>query len=254
MSAAPEIGQANIAGQISAATAVKVGAFFDIDGTLLSKPSLEWRFIAYLLAHDEIKTAHAISWFAHAAKNLWRNPRAATNGNKHYLTGLPVSLAFDWVDSLTSQPLEMSPQGLARISWHLAQRHRVFLVSGTLAPLARMLAATISWQIGVVATELEISNGFWRGHLAGDHMSHDAKRDAIRSLAEHYALRLDLSYAYGNTLADLAMLECVSQPCAVNPSKWLKHIAAKRRWQICSWPEKSESHANTILHAAKEAP
>lgn len=251
MSTATEIGQANIAAPISAA---KVGAFFDIDGTLLPKPSIEWRFIAYLLARDKITSAHAISWFAHAAKNLWRNPRASTSGNKHYLKGLPVSLAFDWADSLTPQPLEVSPQGLARISWHLAQRHRVFLVSGTLAPLARAFAATISRQIGVVATELEISNGLWSGHLAGDHMSHDAKRETIRFLADQYALRFDLSYAYGNTLADLAMLECVGQPCAVNPSTWLKRIAAKRRWQICSWPEKSESCTNKILHAAKEAP
>jgi HAD superfamily hydrolase (TIGR01490 family) len=254
VSAASEVGQTNIATQIGAATAAKVGAFFDIDGTLLPKPSLEWRFIAYLLARDEITSAQAISWFAHAAKNLWRNPRPAINANKHYLTGLHVSLAFDWADSVTSQPLEMSPQGLARISWHLAQQHCVFLVSGSLAPLARAFAATISSQIGVVATELEVTNGLWSGRLDGEHVSGKAKNTAVRALAAKHSISLDLSYAYGNTFADLPMLECVGRPCAINPSTWLKRIAAKRRWQICSWPEKSESYTNTILHAAKEAP
>jgi hypothetical protein len=31
-----------------------VGAFFDLDGTLLPPPSLEWRFIGYLLERDQI--------------------------------------------------------------------------------------------------------------------------------------------------------------------------------------------------------
>ena len=34
----------------------KIGAFFDLDGTLLAPPSLEWRFIGYLMERDEIRT------------------------------------------------------------------------------------------------------------------------------------------------------------------------------------------------------
>ena len=76
----------------------QIAAFFDLDGTLLPAPSLEWRFIAYLLSQDEISADHMICWLGHWAKTFPRNPRAAANANKYYLAGLRESLVGDWAD------------------------------------------------------------------------------------------------------------------------------------------------------------
>jgi hypothetical protein len=48
----------------------KIGAFFDLDGTLLAAPSLEWRFIGYLLERDEITTVNVARWGLQSAVNF----------------------------------------------------------------------------------------------------------------------------------------------------------------------------------------
>jgi HAD superfamily hydrolase (TIGR01490 family) len=236
-------------------SASKIGAFFDLDGTLLAKPSLEWRFFCHLLARDEIKSAAVLRWLGNWAKKLLQNPRAAVDGNRWYLTGLRESLASDWVNSLEPGSCPMSPEGLARISWHITQQHQVFLVSGTLAPLARTIARNLPGNIEVVATELEVCDGHWTGRLAGGHMSGKAKCRALRALAEQRGLRLELGYAYGNQIADLPMLESVGHPFAVNPAARLRRVARKRGWPICSWtaPPVAVRDEGAQLLAVKEA-
>jgi HAD superfamily hydrolase (TIGR01490 family) len=218
----------------------KIGAFFDIDGTLLPAPSLEWRFAGYLLARDEIRGASIIRWLAHGATKLLRNPHAALIANKWYLQHLRETIVADWenslaADSTAADSLPFFAEGIERISWHLAQRHRVFLVSGTLGPLARAVAKRFRGAVGVCATELEVRDGCWTGSLAGEHLSGTAKTRAIRNLARKHDLYLACSYAYGDRLADAPMLEAVGHPVAVNPTKRLARLANDRRWQMCDW-------------------
>lgn len=219
----------------------KIGAFFDIDGTLLPPPSLEWRFIGWLIARDEIGGRDVARWLGRFARTIVHDLRGATLANKMYLAGLRESLAADWENSPGPGSLPVFAGGIERIDWHLARGHGVFLVSGTLGPLARALARCLSEQLEVRATELESSSGLWRGRLAGEHLSGEAKAQAVRALAVRYGLDLGESYAYGNCLADLPMLESVGRPVAVNPRVGLERIACadadSRRWRICTWKE-----------------
>ncbi len=77
-------------------SAEKIGAFFDLDGTLIAPPSLEWRFIGFLLARDTLGTVDVARWLGHFAKKILPDPRGATLGNKRYLAGLRESLAEEW--------------------------------------------------------------------------------------------------------------------------------------------------------------
>jgi HAD superfamily hydrolase (TIGR01490 family) len=233
----------------------KIGAFFDLDGTLLPKPSLEWRFLRHLLARDGITSAAALGWLGNWARTLLRNPRSAIDGNKFYLAGLRESLASDWANSLQLESFPMFSRGIARISWHITQRHHVFFVSGTLAPLACAIARNLPGHIEVIATELEVCGGYWTGLLAGEHMSGTAKREALRSLAVRRGLRLEMSYAYGDQIADLPMLEAVGHPFAVNPAMRLRRIARERGWPICNWtaPPLAVRDRTAQLLAMKEA-
>lgn len=213
----------------------KISAFFDLDGTLLPKPSLEWRFLGHLLARDVITSVAALRWLGNWAKTVLRNPHAAVDGNKSYLAGLSESLARDWANSLEPGSPQMFSEGLALLSWHITQQHQVFFVSGTLGFLARVIARGLPGHIEVIATELEVCDGYWTGRLAGEHMSGKAKCRAVRALAEQRGLRLELSYAYGDQIADLPMLEAVGHPLAVNPAARLRRIARKRGWPVFNW-------------------
>jgi HAD superfamily hydrolase (TIGR01490 family) len=241
-------------------SAEKIGAFFDLDGTLLPATSLEWRFIGYLLQRDVIATACAGLWMLQFAKIFLRDPHRATHANKRYLEGVSVSLATEWENSLApalspADSLPLFDAALQRITWHSAQKHHIFLVSGTLAPLARMMArrlgAYVPAHIEVRATELEVSPclsvetdkassdsaAMWTGRIAGQHMCGKEKSRALKSLAAQHDLDLALSYAYGDSLADVPMLDCVGNPFAVNPSRSVTRIARQRGWQICAWKE-----------------
>ena len=224
----------------------QIAAFFDLDGTLLPSPSLKWRFIAWLAARDAIDSGHLAGWLGHFARNIWHDPYAATFENKRYLGGLHESLAADWEESLAPDSLRFFAFGAERIAWHQAQGHRVFLVSGTLGPLARAASCRLPGPIEACASELEARDGRWTGSLAGEHLRGEAKARAIRRLAARHALDLAECYAYGNSLADLPMLEAVGHPVAVNPEVGLERIAcseggienrggAPRDWRVCKW-------------------
>jgi len=223
------------------------GAFFDIDGTLLPAPSLEWRLIGYLLERDEISTAHVARWLARFTGTFWHDLHGATESNKRYLCGISEALVNDWERSLepTFDFLPFFDEALQRIAWHHSQHHRVFLVSGTLAPLARVvaryLAAWTSAEIEMCATELELAPGsprIWSGRIIGEPMSGGVKLRALRTIAARYGLDLARCYAYGDSAGDQQMLEAVGHGIAVNPTRRLARVARKRGWQRYAW-EKS---------------
>jgi HAD superfamily phosphoserine phosphatase-like hydrolase len=235
-----------------------IGAFFDLDGTLLPAPSLEWRFIGYLLERDEISSAQVARWLAHFTKTILRNPQEAIEANKHYLAGIKTSLANDWERALASpsaheDSLPLFAAALDRVAWHHTQGHQIFLITGTLAPLAQIVARRIATQlqaaIEVQATKLEVkpeewhshswlrSETQWTGHLAAEHMSNKAKAHALKALAKTHNIVLSQSYAYGNTASDIPMLESVGHPQAVNPRTRFAEIAKKRHWPILNWQE-----------------
>jgi len=240
----------------------QIGAFFDLDGTLLPSPSLEWRFIAWLAARDEIDGGHLARWLGHFARNIWRDPYAATFENKFYLGGLRDSLAVAWEDSLAPDSLRCFASGIERIEWHHARGHRVFLVSGTLGPLACAAARRLPGPIEACASELEARDGRWTGRLAGEHLRGEAKAQAVRRLAARHELDLAESYAYGNCLADLPMLEEVGHPVAVNPELGLERIAssegeirnrgaAARDWRVCAWKKTEASRQQHFVSAGE---
>ncbi|MFZ0232080.1 MAG: HAD-IB family phosphatase [Candidatus Acidiferrales bacterium] len=255
-----------------------IAAFFDLDGTLLPPPSLEWRFIGYLLERDEIASAHVARWLGYFAKTILRDPHSAIAANKFYLAGIRTSLIEDWENSLApptslEDPFPLYPAGLQRIHWHRSQGHRIFLITGAPAPLAQIIARRIAAQIQAPiearATQLEVSQQVWHSHswlcsstqwtgrLASQHMSNQAKSRALIALAVTHDLDLTKSYAYGNTNADVPMLESVGNPRAINPQRRLAQIAHFHRWPILHWKEPAIAAApnrHTTQFATKVSP
>jgi HAD superfamily hydrolase (TIGR01490 family) len=242
------ISTTNQTANVPAPASANIGAFFDIDGTLLPAPSLEWRFARYLLARRKIRGTNIIRWLAsQGAKALLPGTNFALDAGKYYLAQVQESAVAEWENSLAAvspaaDPLPLFAEGIEHISWHLAQEHRVFLVSGTLAPLAHIFAKRFRGAVGVCATELEVSDENWTGRLAGEHMSGAAKARAILKLARKYNLLLACSHAYGNDVADRPMLSAVGHPVAVNPSKPLARLAEDQRWQVRHWITPQAAH------------
>lgn len=226
-----------------------VAAFFDLDGTLLPPPSLEWRFVHFLMSRGKLRTPNILRWFFRTlvSSASGRDSRSLITANKSYLAGLPTSLATDWARSSEFYGPNASfpgifTGGLHRIRWHQSRDHRIFLVSGTLAPLAACVARSLPGNIKFIATQLQISvcensnsNVTWTGELAGAHLVGPAKSCALQAIARSNGWDLGRCYAYGNSQSDRAMLETVGNPVAVNPSHSLTSIARKRAWPSIRW-------------------
>jgi phosphoserine phosphatase len=161
----------------------KIGAFFDIDGTLLPGPSLEWRFASWLEAYGALGIWQIARWSVGTISALLTGEFSEFRRNKTYLAGLPADLIDDWEGSLSPDVLVLFSQGAERVAWHLQQDHRVFLISGTLAPLAEIVARRIGPGIETRATNLELVDGEWTGAIAGNHMSGIEKADAVARVA-----------------------------------------------------------------------
>ncbi len=231
----------------------RIAAFFDLDGTLIAKPSVERRFFANLHDRRAIPTRNYLLWLARA---VWLAPRGMEmmrHANKMYLRGLSAngggSLDYGQLPRRGSGQAEMAvprffPEGVNQVAWHARQGHAIVLVSGTLAPLAQEMALALTVRlairgigasVAVCATRLEENDGRWTGRIVGDAMFGDAKGRAVRRLAKEEGFDLARCYAYGDSASDRAMLEAVGRPCVVNPLGEMERLARKREWAVLAW-------------------
>jgi HAD superfamily hydrolase (TIGR01490 family) len=217
----------------------RVAAFFDLDGTLIPGPSLEWRFFSELKRNRRIPLANYLDWAARAFRLLPRGLLAIQHANKHYLTGIHRDLVFRHMESIL-----FFEEGIARIAWHARHGHIIVLVSGTLEDLARLAAAALECELEVLrqpsqphvcATRLVDRRGYWTGEIAGEALYGPAKARAVEALAKQEQFDLRRCHAYGNSLLDRHFLCAVGHAHAVNPGKDLAALANQKNWPIWHW-------------------
>lgn len=226
----------------------KVAAFFDIDGTLVPGPSLEWRLVARLARNFELRPLAMGHWLrvflSEGFSALWHNDimpfrLAAVDQNKHYLAGVSESAVEKWAASqLANLPAHgFFCEALARIAWHRERGHKIFLISGTLAPLARAIAMRLACggETTAAATELKSCDGVLSGNVAGETVCGPAKARVMARLAARHAIDLTRSYAYGNSSMDRWMLSATGHAVAVNPYTSLVRLARNCGWSIARW-------------------
>lgn len=213
----------------------RIGAFFDIDNTLLPSLSLEWRFVEWLAASDLLARKQIGGWARQALLAFWSEGFRGISRSKGYLAGLPTRVVQSWEASLAAGSLAPFQKAAERLDQHLACDHRIFLISGTLLPLAAAFARQLGAGIDICATALQTQDETYTGRIAGHHMSGVEKAKEIEKAAGRHAIDLSKSYAYGDSLNDLAMLERVGNPIAVNPCRKLRRIAVARRWEVVEW-------------------
>lgn len=150
--------------------------------------------------------------------------------------GLPVEEIVGEADVCFREvihPRLRSP-GLQCLREHQHAGRAVVLVTGSLDFVIRPLADWIG-NVELLAAELTRDGDRFTGQLAGPPLSHEEKARRMRVLAEQRALDLAGSFAYGDSIADLAMLECVGRPHAVNPDARLRRAAEQRGWPVLNW-------------------
>ena len=220
-------------------------AFFDVDGTLLPLPSLELRFFWNLLRRGKIPVANCFLWGATIFRRHAKEVLQAAQSNKTYLRGVHCDdVIGDLTTGLERWMPEFYPQAIQRVWLHALRGDSIVLVTGTLAPLARIVKLALErellWrgveiEIQVIATELSASAGCWTGSVLGAPMCGDAKAIAVKEFARNRAVLPARCSVYGDHLLDRPMFEALGRAFVVNPSSGLLRLARRKGWQVLRW-------------------
>lgn len=220
--------------------ATNAAAFFDVDGTLVRStiahyyayfrrsrmmPGVStlwyWSFVAkcgYYILLDKVNRNTLNVVFYRQYRDLPANDIKARAKDCHRYMVQP----------------KIFEQAPSCIEEHREARRRIVFVTGSLdfvmAPLAEELSVD-----HMIAASLEERDGRFTGSLRTAPIAGQEKAHRIRQYADKFQIDLAESFAYGDSIADLPMLEAVGHPHAVNPDKSLAQLAASRGWPIHRW-------------------
>jgi HAD superfamily hydrolase (TIGR01490 family) len=220
-------------------------AFFDLDRTLISRSSslsLAPAFHArgLLPRRDRYKAALAQLVFIRYGAGTSRVGQTAESAMA-FLKGVPVEVLREIVDEALDSAFRpyVYADALELVARHRERNERSFIVSAALQEVVDALVAEVGLDGGLGSTA-EVEDGVYTGRLVR-RLDGRAKAEAIRALAATEGIDLRESSAYSDSSSDVAFLEAVGHPVAVNPDRRLRRVAAERSWRVLRFREKGAS-------------
>ncbi len=209
-------------------------AFFDLDRTLISRPTPvalagSFRRRGLLRKRDLVR---ATLWqLVFKLPGVDGTRRAAVEGMS-LLRGLPVvtlqELLGDAMEDVLRPLLYADP--LELLERHRERGERTYIVSASLQEIVQHVARDLGFD-GAFGSTCEIVDDVYTGvSLRPCYGQH--KADAVRELATREGIDLARSTGYSDSHSDLAFLETVGKPIAINPDRRLRRIAESRGWPI----------------------
>ena len=213
-----------------------VGAFFDMDNTLVPGPSIEIGFFRYLWQDGLVGWPELWNSFRYALGHMPPFSLSPLRRNKLYLLGQDVSQieqrAKEYVELFVLP--RVASRGLGRLAHHRKAGHVVAVVSGSPDCLVKPLAEKLGVPL-VFGAKLESQSGLYTGRVFAPLPYGEGKGRYIERLAAQYNLDLSRSYAYGDSPGDFQALQLVGHPFVVNPIRGMARIARQQGWPVTQW-------------------
>ncbi len=210
-------------------------AVFDLEGTLTAGET--WRAVGrYFGKHGQAGTYRRfLATHVHWPLRALVQPRLRQSLRDRWLIdlarlfqGMPVA-EFErlaaWVVDRELWPGRRAAT-IAALERHRADGAVVALASGTYQPILDVFAGRLGAE--ALGTSLEVADGHLSGRVLGEVNTGLAK---ARSVASWIGRRTPVA-AYGDTAADVGMLELSQAPIAVHPDRALRALAVERGWRI----------------------
>jgi HAD superfamily hydrolase (TIGR01490 family) len=230
-------------------------AFFDLDRTLISRPTplalaALFRRRGLLRTGDLIRAAFWRLMFA--LPGLDGTARAAVDGMT-LLRGLPVATLEEVMGEAMEDVLRplLYAEPVDLLTQHRERGDRVYIVSASLQEIVAHIADDLGFD-GCVGSTCEIVDGVFTGKSLQPCYG-DYKADAVREIAARDRIDLAASTAYSDSHTDLAFLEAVGQPVAINPDSKLSRIAVSRRWPVLRFRNLQGTGETPAVEAGTEA-
>lgn len=216
-----------------------IAAFFDFDGTVTCVDSF---FLLGLAAVWKRIGRVSLLRFFKALMDYQRNRLTNSELKESVLSGL-TGLSRDQVNDLCARLFQnlvlpsLRPALKARIDQHNRAGHVTVLLSASL--VEQLLPAAECLHVAeVIGTEASYSDGKLTGRLEGEACHGEEKARLAKAFCESRGIGPGESFAYGDSLSDLPVLDLCGHACVVNGGRRLRRIAGQRGWEIlrCSTP------------------
>ncbi len=215
-------------------TGSKIGAFFDLDQTLLAGFSatsfVRERLLTGRMSPREIGGTLSGALSFGLGRLGFSGLMAATT---QAYRGLAESVLEELGEEVFRKHLarQIYPESRALVEAHQQAGHTVAIISSAtryqVAPFARDLRIE-----HVMTTELELKDGVFTGEVIRPTCYGEGKAVAARNIADREGIDLLESYFYTDSHEDLPLLEAVGRPRPLNPNRQLAQIAKERYWPV----------------------
>ncbi len=216
-----------------------IGAFFDLDRTLIKGFSAKEFFQSRLLS-GKMTTREIVAQFAGVLVY------AAGQGNfaglaamsAQGVSGVDEKVFIHVGEEVYQKHLasEIYPESRAMVAAHIAKGHTVAIISAAtpyqVNPIARDLMIE-----HVMCTRMEVVKGKFTGKIIEPACWGEGKSYAAKQLAKEHNLDLSKSYFYTDSIEDLPLLEIVGHPRPSNPDTKLTAIAFHNNWPIYNFSD-----------------
>jgi len=212
-----------------------IAAFFDFDNTLLRRDSAEIG-IKYLWDRGKIPTTLMIKilvalpfYKANLMPIEWMTDLVITLYRGHRLADFEEGVGEFYYQELKPH---LSSNVVTKLQEHKAAGHLVVLLSASVRYMLLKVVEDLDFD-HLLCTNLEVDpHGLLTGRPEGHICLGPHKAVAASHLAEELQIDLASSYAYGDHYSDLAILELVGNPVAVQPDSKLRKIVQQRGWPV----------------------
>lgn len=216
---------------------MQVGAFFDLDWTLLSCSSGS-RWVRYLRRRREMSISllmRSIYWSAQYKLAILDMERVAGR-LAATMTGSPEQELIDKTGAFVQEDLLNTVNAAARerIERHRREGHVLALLTSATPYVAEPLARHVDIP-HVLCTRLHVEEGRFLGTCERPTCYGAGKVHHAERFAAAHGVDLDRSYFYTDSYSDLPMLLRVGERRVINPDARLLRHARRRGWEIERW-------------------
>ena len=212
-------------------------ALFDLDNTLLAGDS------DHLWGEFLVSNNHVDGILYRAQNNKFYKDYQQSKLDIHaylsfqlgFLARFDQATLHGWRQRFLSEwivPI-IAPHSQALLHWHRQRGDMLVIITAT----NRFVTGPIAAALGVshlLATEVEEQDGRFTGRSTGIPCFREGKVQRLAAWMAENHTSLANSWFYSDSHNDLALLNQVNHPVAVDPDKTLHKIAQERGWEILS--------------------
>jgi HAD superfamily hydrolase (TIGR01490 family) len=215
----------------------RVGAFFDVDRTIVSCNTGRL-FLRDLRSRGEIsffRALRALIWMAKYHLSLIDLQWVATHLAGEMAGKLERDFAAHCRGLVEKDVLPLVVPGARdKIEKHRAEGHVLAILSTSPCYITEPLAEVLGIE-EVISTRFEVDGGLFTGRLLGPACVGRGKVHWAEDLVSRRQLDLAQSWFYTDSYTDMPMLERVGNRVVVNPDPRLRRIAKRRGWPVQDW-------------------